>query len=129
MGGLRASQIKGAERMVFYGDGVVWDASEQKELCKFERRWTEDGKRLPGIYETDDPGIIMKLRAAGYKGEGEEPEAPKHPEIEQKNEEPEKAPKVKKPEVKVDKRPESDRQKDFFKSKDKDKDDESSKTD
>jgi hypothetical protein len=81
--------------MIFYGDGVVWDASLQKELCQFERRWTDDGKRLPGIYETDDYEIITKLRAAGYEGEGEEPEMPEMPKEE------------KKPEVKEEKKPEA----------------------
>lgn len=84
--------------MVFYGDGVVWDVSLQKELCKFERRWTEDGKRLPGIYETDDPVVIMKLEAAGYTGEGERPKPIEQPKPEVKKEE-------KKPEPKKEEKP------------------------
>lgn len=61
--------------MIFRGDGVVWDIELQKELCAFERQWDDNGKRLPGIYETDDPNVIRKLRASGYIGEGDEPKS------------------------------------------------------
>jgi len=63
--------------MVFYGNGVVWDSEFQKELCKFERRWDEDGKRLIGKLETDNHNIIFKLKAAGYDHEGVDPTAAK----------------------------------------------------
>jgi hypothetical protein len=117
--------------MIFYGDGVVWDAALSKELMAFAKRTDKDGKRLPGIFETNDAVVIMKLEAAGYKGEGERPKMPeakeepaKIPEVKE-----EKKPEVKVEDVKVDKRSEKDRQKDFFNAKDKDKKDERTETD
>lgn len=43
--------------MRFYGNGIVWDAEKVQRLMKF----------TDGVYETDDPYIIKKLKAFGYK--------------------------------------------------------------
>ena len=53
----------------FYGNGIVWDASINKKLCKFEKEsFTvgEKGENL-GIFKTEDENIARKLIAMGYK--------------------------------------------------------------
>lgn len=40
---------------------IVWDASKNCPLCKFEK----------GIYETEDTSIAEKLKSMGYQVEGE----------------------------------------------------------
>jgi hypothetical protein len=57
--------------MVFHGKGVVWDAKNDKRLCKFEN----------GKFETSDKRVIGILKNAGYDAEPviepvEQPEKP-----------------------------------------------------
>jgi hypothetical protein len=51
--------------MRFYGNGVVWDAENEKRLCRFSR--TERGKK--GVLDTDDPRICAELIRLGYEHE------------------------------------------------------------
>jgi len=44
---------------------VQWDPAANKRLCKFSDR---------GIFETEDKEKINKLKALGYKPEGQEKE-------------------------------------------------------
>jgi glucan biosynthesis protein len=52
--------------MRFYGNGVVWDAENEKRLCRFSR--TERGKK--GVLDTDDPRICAELIRLGYEYDG-----------------------------------------------------------
>jgi hypothetical protein len=47
--------------MVFYGNGIVWDAVKNKNLCKF----------IDGKYETDSDDIIQHLIKLGFNYENE----------------------------------------------------------
>lgn len=49
--------------MRFYGNGVVWDAENNKPLVRF----------AGGVFETTDKHIADKLIALGYKHDGDEP--------------------------------------------------------
>lgn len=53
--------------MKFFGNGIVWDATKNKILCKFEN----------GEYETEDEYIIEKLIEYNYKSNGLIEEKPK----------------------------------------------------
>lgn len=46
--------------MKFQGNGIVWDAKNNRRLIKFEN----------GVHETDDKHVIDQLIAAGYAHEG-----------------------------------------------------------
>jgi hypothetical protein len=43
--------------MKFYGNGIVWDSTKNKELCKFDK----------GILETKDSYIINRLKELDYE--------------------------------------------------------------
>lgn len=47
--------------MKFKGKGIVWDADNNRVLCKFKN----------GELETDDKHVIKTLLNAGYEYEGE----------------------------------------------------------
>lgn len=54
--------------MTFKGTGVVWDNEKNKALCEFEGgHYDPKGNYILGEFKTDDPAIIKKLEAAGYK--------------------------------------------------------------
>lgn len=45
--------------MKFYGNGIVWDGTADKPLCRF----------VDGEYKTTDRKVIAKLKALGYRCE------------------------------------------------------------
>ena len=45
--------------MRFYGNGVVWNAEEDRRLCKFNN----------GVFNTTDQRVIDKLLSLGYKSD------------------------------------------------------------
>lgn len=55
---------------------IIWDAKDDKVLAKFDDH---------GVFETKNAGLIKKLKALGYTGEGEEIE--EDPKQEGKNDE------------------------------------------
>jgi hypothetical protein len=55
--------------MRFYGNGVVWDAENNKRLCKFSRA----ARGEQGVLETDDPRICAELVRRGYAADPELP--------------------------------------------------------
>jgi len=50
--------------MKFYGKGVLWDPKNNKAKYEFIR----------GEFETDDPGLIEEMIAAGFEHDGDKPE-------------------------------------------------------
>jgi len=50
--------------MKFLGNGVVWDAENNKRLCKFGK--TDEFHGM-GVFETDDERTIARLDAMGFK--------------------------------------------------------------
>jgi hypothetical protein len=63
--------------MKFYGNGVVWDAENNKRLCKFSKPTEPHGK---GVFETEDERIIAELIRRGYASDAAPaPVAPKEP--------------------------------------------------
>ena len=50
--------------MKFYGNGIVWDKSNNKPLFRFNN----------GVFETDEKTTIDKLIKSGYKHDGDFPE-------------------------------------------------------
>ena len=55
--------------MKFYGNGIVWDGTADKPLCRF----------VGGEYETADRKVIAKLKALGYPYKGREPKPDNSP--------------------------------------------------
>jgi hypothetical protein len=63
--------------MRFYGNGVVWDAENDRRLCKFSKPTEPHGK---GVFETEDERIIAELIRRGYASDAAPaPVAPKEP--------------------------------------------------
>jgi hypothetical protein len=54
--------------MKFYGNGIVWDAENNRRLCKFSKPTEPHGK---GVFETEDERIIAELIRRGYASDSE----------------------------------------------------------
>ncbi len=52
--------------MRFYGNGVVWDAENDRRLCKFSRA----ARGEKGVFDTDNERICAELARRGYEHEG-----------------------------------------------------------
>jgi hypothetical protein len=63
--------------MKFYGNGIVWDAENNRRLCKFSKPTEPHGK---GVFETEDERIIAELIRRGYASDAApDPVSPKKP--------------------------------------------------